>query len=396
MAKKATKSSVSTINPAARVPLPVAGKRGAAKGSGAAKGAGAAGPKGAKRALDRQTARQAAALLAIDQIKTRFGEGSIMKLGEAKRVDVDAIPTGSISLDIALGVGGVPKGRVIEIYGPESSGKTTLAQHIVASVQKRGGIAAYVDAEHALDPEYAKRVGVKIDDLLISQPDTGEQALEIVETLVRSNAVDVVVIDSVAALTPRAEIEGEMGDSHMGLQARLLSQALRKLTATIAKSNTTVVFINQIRMKIGVIFGNPETTTGGMALKFYSSVRIEVRRRAQLKLNEDIIGNRVKVKIVKNKVAPPFRTAEFDIMYNHGISFEGDLIDSGMIYGVVVKSGSWFTYGDVKLGQGREGAKQFLKENGKLAREIEKRIWAVVRERERTGQPLGVAAIKGA
>jgi len=394
MAKKSSKSSTVTVDPAARVPAPVAAKRGkAGSGKGSTKGAGF---KIAKKALDPHEARAVAARLAVDQIKTRFGEGSIMKLGDTRRVDVDVIPTGSISLDIALGVGGVPKGRVIEVYGPESSGKTTLAQHIVASVQKRGGIAAYVDAEHALDPEYAKRIGVKIDDLLISQPDTGEQALEIVETLVRSNAVDVVVVDSVAALTPRAEIEGEMGESHMGLQARLLSQALRKLTATISKSNTTVVFINQIRMKIGVIFGNPETTTGGMALKFYSSVRIEVRRRAQLKLQDDIIGNRVKAKIVKNKVAAPFRTAEFDILYNQGISWEGDLIDTGMIYGVVQKSGSWFNYGEIQLGQGREGAKQFLKENGKIAREISKQIWAVVRERERTGQPIGVAAIKGA
>ena len=389
MSKKAPKSSTTTVDPAERVPLPVS-KKGAGK---AAKEA-SKGPKGAKRALEPQEARSQAARLAVDQIKTRFGEGSIMKLGEAKRVNVDAIPTGSMSLDIALGVGGVPKGRIIEIYGPESSGKTTLAQHIVASVQKKGGIAAFVDAEHALDPEYAKRIGVKIDDLLISQPDTGEQALEIVEALVRSSAVDVVVVDSVAALTPRAEIEGEMGDSHMGLQARLLSQALRKLTATVAKSNTTVIFINQLRMKIGVMFGNPETTTGGMALKFYSSVRIEVRRRAQLKLNDDIIGNRVKVKIVKNKVAPPFRVAEFDIMYNQGISLEGDVIDCGTMYGLVTKSGSWFNYGDIKLGQGREAAKQFLKENGKITKEIEKRIWAVVRERERTGEPIGVSVVK--
>ncbi|MFO0704772.1 MAG: recombinase RecA [Candidatus Andersenbacteria bacterium] len=395
MAKKASTKNTVTIDPAARVPAPTGFKRGKGTKTGAKGSTKGAGVRIAKKALDPQIARVQAARLAVDQIKTRFGEGSIMKLGEAKRVDVDVVSTGSISLDIALGVGGVPKGRVIEIYGPESSGKTTLAQHVVANVQKRGGIAAYVDAEHALDPEYAKRIGVKIDDLLISQPDTGEQALEIVETLVRSNAVDVVVVDSVAALTPRAEIEGEMGESHMGLQARLLSQALRKLTATIAKSNTTVIFINQIRMKIGVIFGNPETTTGGMALKFYSSVRIEVRRRAQLKLNDDIIGNRVKVKIVKNKVAAPFRTAEFDILYNHGISLEGDLIDSGMIYGVVTKTGSWFNYGDIKLGQGREAAKQFLRDNGKIAREIGKRIWAVVRERERTGQPVGVTAIKG-
>ncbi|MFO0702352.1 MAG: recombinase RecA [Candidatus Andersenbacteria bacterium] len=342
-----------------------------------------------------QALRAKAALVAIDQIRTRFGEGSIMKLGDTKRVDVDAIPTGSISLDIALGVGGMPKGRIIEIYGPESSGKTTLAQHVVASVQKRGGIAAFVDAEHAMDPEYAKRIGVKIDDLLISQPDTGEQALEIVDTLVRSNAVDIIVIDSVAALTPRAEIEGEMGESHMGLQARLMSQALRKLTATIAKSNTTVIFINQIRMKIGVMFGNPETTTGGNALKFYSSVRVEIRRKAQLKLGDAITGNRTKAKIVKNKVAPPFRVAEFDIMYNKGISYQADLIDTGVLYGVVTKSGSWFLLGDTKLGQGREQAKTFLEENAKIARDLEKQIWAVVRERERTGEAVGVAAIKG-
>ena len=397
MSKKSPKSSTVTVDPAERVPLPVAMQSAAGTKQSGGKAVktsagGAMGPKGAKKALDPQLARDEAARMAVDQIKTRFGEGSIMKLGETKRVDVDAISTGSLSLDIALGVGGVPKGRVIEIYGPESSGKTTLAQHIVASVQKKGGIAAFVDAEHALDPEYAKRIGVKIDDLLISQPDTGEQALEIVEALVRSSAVDVVVIDSVAALTPRAEIEGEMGDSHMGLQARLLSQALRKLTSIVSKSNTTVIFINQLRMKIGVMFGNPETTTGGMALKFYSSVRIEVRRRAQLKLNEDIIGNRVKVKIVKNKVAPPFRVAEFDIMYNQGISFEGDVIDCGVMYGLVTRSGSWFNYGETKLGQGRESAKQFLKENGKLAKEIEKRIWAVVRERERTGEPIGLAA----
>lgn len=373
MSKKSSKGSTTIISPTKRVPVPIGRLRGKNK---------------LLKKLDPKATRAQAALLAVDQIKTRFGEGSIMKLGEAKRVDVDAIPTGSLSLDVALGVGGVPKGRVIEIYGPESSGKTTLAQHIVAQVQRKGGIAAYVDAEHALDPEYAKRIGVKIDDLLISQPDTGEQALEIVETLVRSNAVDIVVIDSVAALTPRAEIEGEMGDSHMGLQARLMSQALRKLTGTVAKSNTTVIFINQTRMKIGVLFGNPETTTGGMALKFYSSVRIEVRRRAQLKLGDEIIGNRVKAKVVKNKVAPPFKTAEFDIMYNRGISFEGDLIDTGELYGIVKKSGAWFTYEETKLGQGREAAKQFLVENNKVAREIEKRIWAIVRERERTGESV--------
>jgi recombination protein RecA len=383
MVKKLSKSSAgtTTIEPATRAPAPT--------GKGSAKGVIKKGPK------DLRDVRAKAALVAIDQIKSRYGEGAIMKLGDTKRVDVDVVPTGSISLDVALGVGGVPKGRIIEIYGPESSGKTTLAQHIVANVQKKGGIAAYVDAEHAMDPEYAKRIGVKIDDLLISQPDTGEQALEIVDTLVRSNAVDVIVIDSVAALTPRAEIEGEMGESHMGLQARLMSQALRKLTATISKSNTTVIFINQIRMKIGVLFGNPETTTGGNALKFYASVRVEIRRRAQLKLGEDIIGNRTKVKIVKNKVAPPFRTAEFDIMYNKGISLEADLIDTGVLYGVVAKSGTWFAFGEHKLGQGREAAKKFLEENAKVARDLEKQIWAVVRERERTGQPVGTAAAKG-
>jgi recombination protein RecA len=390
MSKKRT--STTTIDPNLQVPLPVKAVKLAGKAT-------IGKPKGGK--VD---SKLKAALLAVDQIKERFGDGSIMKLGDAKRVNVDAVSTGSISLDIALGVGGIPKGRIIEIYGPESSGKTTLAQHVVANVQKRGGIAAYVDAEHALDPEYAKRVGVKIDDLLISQPDTGEQALEIVETLVRSNAVEIVVVDSVAALTPRAEIEGEMGESHMGLQARLMSQALRKLTATVAKSNTTVIFINQTRMKIGVLFGNPETTTGGMALKFYSSVRIEVRRRAQLKINDSILGNRVKVKIVKNKVAAPFRSAEFDIMYNHGISFEADLIDTGLLYGILKKSGSWVVWegaadesgkGTLKLGQGREQAKKFLSENGRVAKDLEKKIWSVVREREETGQPIGVAAVSG-
>jgi len=297
-----------------------------------------------------------------------------MKLGEARRVDVDAISTGSLSLDLALGVGGLPKGRIIEIYGPESSGKTTVALHTVAQAQKRGGLAAFVDAEHALDPEYAKRIGVKIDDLLISQPDTGEQALDIVESLVRSAAVDVIVVDSVAALTPRAEIEGEMGQQHMGLQARLMSQALRKLTAIVAKSGTVVIFINQIRMKIGIVFGNPEDTPGGKALKFYSSVRIEVRRSAQIKQNESIIGNRIKVKVVKNKVAPPFRTAEFDIMYNKGISYAGDVLNLGIKYGIVSKGGSWFNYGDMKLGQGSEGTKKFFDENPKLLKELVGRI----------------------
>lgn len=312
--------------------------------------------------------------IAVSEIKEKFGEGAIMKLGEARRVDVDAIPTGSISLDLALGVGGMPKGRVIEMYGPESSGKTTVALHTVAQAQKQGGLAAFVDAEHALDPEYAKRIGVKIDDLLISQPDTGEQALDIVESLVRSAAVDVIVVDSVAALTPRAEIEGEMGQQHMGLQARLMSQALRKLTAIVAKSGTTVIFINQIRMKIGIVFGNPEETPGGKALKFYSSVRIDLRRSAQIKQGEQIIGNRVKAKVVKNKVAAPFRTAEFDIMYNKGISYEGDVLNLGIKYGLVSKGGSWFNYGDMKLGQGTEGAKKFFEENPKVLKEIVNKI----------------------
>lgn len=317
---------------------------------------------------------------AVSQIKERFGEGAIMRLGEARVTHAEAVPTGAISLDIALGIGGVPRGRVIEIFGPEASGKTTLAQHIIAQVQKRGGVAAFVDAEHALDPDYAKKIGVNINKLFISQPDTGEQALEIVETLVRSNAIDVVVIDSVAALTPRAEIEGEMGDVHMGLQARLMSQALRKLTAAISKSRTTVIFLNQTRMKIGVFFGNPEDTTGGKALKFYSSVRIELRRAAQIRQGDKIIGNRVKVKVVKNKVAPPFQTCEFDIMYNEGISYTGDLLDMGVLYKVIAKSGTWYQYGGQKLGQGRELSKKFLRENLKLASEIEKKIWEKVKE----------------
>jgi recombination protein RecA len=316
----------------------------------------------------------------VQEIRDKFGEGMIMKLGDVKRVDIEAISTGSISLDLALGIGGVPKGRIVEVYGPESSGKTTLTLHIIANAQKKGGVAAFVDAEHAMDPEYAKKIGVNVDELLISQPDSGEQALDIVETLVRSNAVDVIVIDSVAALVPRAEIEGEMGDHHVGRQARLMSQALRKLTAIIAKSNVVVIFINQIRMKIGVMFGNPETTTGGNALKFYSSVRIEIRRAAQIKKNEEVVGNRINVKVVKNKVAPPFRHTEFDIMYNQGISFEGDLIDTGIKFEVLKKSGNSVHYGDIKLGAGRESAKDFLRENNKLAKEIEKEVWKKVRE----------------
>lgn len=312
----------------------------------------------------------------VEDIQEKFGEGMIMKLGDVKKVDVESIPTGSISLDIATGIGGVPRGRIIEVYGPESSGKTTLTLHIVANAQKKGGTAAFVDAEHALDPEYAQKIGVNIKDLLVSQPDTGEQALDIVETLVRSGVVDVIVVDSVAALVPRAEIEGEMGDQHVGRQARLMSQALRKLTAIIARSNATVIFINQIRMKIGVMFGNPETTTGGQALKFYSSVRIEVRKAAQIKKGEDVVGNRVKIKIVKNKVAPPFKTAEFDIMYNEGISLPGDLLDTGVKYEVLKKSGNSFAYGEEKLGAGRESAKAYLKENPKVAEKIFKEIAA--------------------
>lgn len=319
---------------------------------------------------------------AISQIKQRFGEGAIMKLGEAKRMDVEIIPTGCLSLDIALGVGGAPRGRITEIFGPEMSGKTTLALHILAELQKRGGVAAFVDAEHALDPEYAKKIGVKVNDLLISQPDTGEQALEIVETLVRSNGVDVIVIDSVAALTPKAEIEGEMGDAHMGLQARLMSQACRKLAAVIGKTKTAVIFINQTRQRIGIFFGNPETTTGGTALKFYSSVRIHVRRRAQIKKGDEVIGNRVVAKVVKNKVAPPFKTCEFDIMYNEGISLSGDILDLGVEYELITKSGTTYSYGDIKLGVGRERAKDFLKENPKIIKEIKAKIWQKAKQTE--------------
>ncbi|MCB9798741.1 recombinase RecA [Candidatus Nomurabacteria bacterium] len=326
--------------------------------------------------------RMQAAQSAIDQIKQKFGDGAIMKFGESKSMQVDTVPTGSISLDIALGVRGVPRGRIIEVFGPEASGKTTLAQHVVAEVQKQGGIAAFIDAEHALDPDYARKIGVNVDNLLISQPDTGEQALEILETLVRSNAVDVVVIDSVAALVPKAEIEGNMGDSHMGLQARLMSQALRKLTGIVSKTKTVVIFINQTRMKIGVFFGNPETTTGGNALKFYSSVRIEVRRSAQIKQGDKVIGNRVKVKIVKNKVAAPFRTTEFDIMYNEGISVSGDVLDVGVTHKVIHKSGNSYSFDEEKLGVGREKVKQYLRENPKTLEKIRKKIWEVVERGE--------------
>jgi len=312
--------------------------------------------------------------LMVKEIQEKYGEGAIMKLGDVKKVDIAAIPTGCLSLDMALGVGGIPRGRIVEIYGPESSGKTTLALHVVAEAQKQGGVTAYIDAEHAMDPEYAKKIGVKMDQLLISQPDTGEQALDIVESLVKSGGVDLIVIDSVAALTPRAEIEGEMDQQHVGGQARLMSHALRKLTAIVAKANTSIIFINQIRQKIGIMFGNPETTPGGLALKFYSSVRVEVRRAAQIQAGEKIVGNRVKVKIVKNKVAPPFRTCEFDILYNEGISKYADVVNAGVRYNVVSKSGSWFNYGDQKLGQGIEGSRQFLKENPKLEKEIVSKI----------------------
>ena len=312
---------------------------------------------------------------AVKQIEKDFGKGSIMKLGAASaKMNIETIPTGALSLDIALGVGGIPRGRIIEIYGPESSGKTTVALHMIAEAQKRGGYAAFIDAEHALDPEYARHLGVDIDNLLISQPDTGEQALEICDALVRSGAIDIIVIDSVAALVPKAEIEGDMGDSHVGLQARLMSQALRKLTGIISKSRTATVFINQIREKVGVMFGNPETTTGGRALKFYSTVRMDVRRIESLKSGNDIIGNRTRVKVVKNKVAPPFKQAEFDIMYGEGISHEGCLVDLGVLYNIVGKSGAWYSYGDERIGQGRENTKEFLKNHPEMAFEIENRI----------------------
>jgi recombination protein RecA len=323
--------------------------------------------------MDKQKALEAA----LGQIERAFGKGSVMKLGQQENaVDIAAISTGSLGLDIALGIGGLPRGRVVEIYGPESSGKTTLALHVLSEAQKRGGIGAFIDAEHALDPGYARKLGVDVDELLISQPDTGEQALEIADTLVRSGAVDVLVVDSVAALTPRAELEGEMGDTHVGLQARLMSQALRKLTASISKSHCMVIFINQIRMKIGVMFGSPETTSGGNALKFYASVRLDIRRIGQIKDRDEVIGNQTRVKVVKNKVAPPFRSVEFDIIYGEGISKSGELIDLGVKAGVVEKSGSWFSFADQRIGQGRENAKQFLREHAEAAAEIERQIRA--------------------
>ena len=323
------------------------------------------------------TEKEKAVELAIEQIERQYGKGSIMKLGEAPaRVPGDAIPTGALALDLALGIGGIPRGRVTEIFGSEASGKTTLAQHIIAEAQKTGGIAAYIDVEHALDPGYAANCGIKLRDLLISQPDTGEQALEITETLVRSGAVDVIVIDSVAALAPRAELEGEMGDAHIGLQARLMSQALRKLSAAISRSKTAVIFINQLREKVGIIFGNPEVTPGGRALKFYSSVRIDLRRGDSIKLGTEIVGTKVKARVVKNKVAPPFRSAEFDIMFAYGISKEGNLVDLGVTTGVVKRAGAFFTYGDAKLGQGRENAKDYLRQHPELASQLESTIRA--------------------
>jgi recombination protein RecA len=327
--------------------------------------------------------RKKALELALNQIEKQFGKGTIMKLDGSAIADIEIIPTGCLSLDLALGVGGVPRGRVIEIFGPESSGKTTLTLSIIAQIQKIGGVAAFIDAEHAFDSSYANKIGVKLDDLLMSQPDTGEQALEIAETLVRSNAVDLIIVDSVAALTPRAEIEGDMGDSHMGLQARLMSQALRKLTAVISKSNTCLIFINQIRMKIGVMFGSPETTTGGRALKFYSSVRIDLRRTESLKKGEEFIGNRVTAKIVKNKVAAPFRQAEFDILFDEGISQASDILDLAVTFGIIDKSGAWFAFENEKIGQGRDTARKFLKDNPKILSKIEKMVIAAAKEKEK-------------
>jgi recombination protein RecA len=336
--------------------------------------------KAANKGADAQAAstsegKSKALNLAVDQIEKEFGRGTIMRLGEGQHVSVETFPTGSISLDLALG-GGIPRGRVIEIYGPESSGKTTLTLHAIAEVQKKGGTAAFIDAEHALDPQYAQRIGVNLENLLVSQPDNGEQALDIVETLVRSNAVDLIVVDSVAALVPQAEIEGEMGDAHMGLQARLMSQALRKLTGIISKSKSTVIFINQLRMKIGVMFGNPETTTGGNALKFYASIRMDIRRISQIKQGDSVIGNRTRVKVVKNKIAPPFREAEFDIMYNQGISREGDVLDLAVAKEIVGKAGAWFEYGGSNIAQGREAAKQYLHDNPEVMAKVEEQVRA--------------------
>ncbi|GAB4164153.1 MAG: recombinase RecA [Rickettsiaceae bacterium] len=318
--------------------------------------------------------RDKALAAALSQIEKNYGKGSVMKLGQRQEMNIESIPTGSVGLDAALGIGGIPKGRIIEIFGPESSGKTTLTLHVIAESQKQGGTCAFIDAEHALDPIYAKKLGVNIDELIISQPDTGEQALEIADTLVRSGAIDLLVIDSVAALVPKAEIDGEMGDSHMGLQARLMSQALRKLTASTSRTNCTIIFINQIRMKIGVMFGSPETTTGGNALKFYASVRLDIRRIGSIKDKEEVIGNQTRVKVVKNKVSPPFRTVDFDIIYSRGISKEGELIDIGVKQGLVEKSGAWFSYNGIRIGQGRENAKQYMRDNPEIARGLEDRL----------------------
>ena len=328
---------------------------------------------------------------ALSQIEKQFGKGSVMRMGDVGAHDIEVIPSGSLALDIALGCGGLPRGRVVEIYGPESSGKTTLTLEVIAQAQKLGGVAAFIDAEHALDPVYAEKIGVNLEDLLVSQPDTGEQALEITDMLVRSGSVDVVVVDSVAALTPKAEIEGEMGDSHVGLQARLMSQALRKLTANIKRSNTLVIFINQIRMKIGVMFGNPETTTGGNALKFYASVRLDIRRLGAIKNGEEVVGNETRVKVVKNKVAPPFRNAEFEILYGEGVSHEGELVDLGVHHGLLQKSGSWYSYGSERIGQGKDNARSFLKERPEVANEIE----AKIREKAFGGVAPAVAKFAG-
>lgn len=328
----------------------------------------------AERGYTMSIEKKEALAIAMSQIEKQFGKGSVMKLGSNAHLNVDAIPTGSLTLDMALGIGGVPKGRIIEIYGPESSGKTTIALHIVAEAQKRGGEAAFIDAEHALDPNYAKNIGVDVDSLIVAQPDTGEQALEIAEALVRSGALDVIVVDSVAALVPKAEIDGEMGDSHVGLQARLMSQAMRKLAGVLAKTNTVCIFINQLREKVGVMYGNPETTAGGRALKFYASVRMDVRRIETLKSGSECVGSRTRVKVVKNKVAPPFKEAEFDMMYGKGISKEGSLVDMGVLMGIIQKSGAWFAYGDMRIGQGRENAKQFILDHPEISDEIEAKI----------------------
>ncbi len=330
--------------------------------------------------------KKEALAIAMSQIEKQFGKGSVMKLGSNAHLNVEAIPTGSLTLDMALGIGGVPKGRIIEIYGPESSGKTTIALHIIAEAQKRGGEAAFIDAEHALDPTYAKNIGVDVDSLIVAQPDTGEQALEIAEALVRSGALDVIVVDSVAALVPKAEIDGEMGDSHVGLQARLMSQAMRKLAGVLAKTNTVCIFINQLREKVGVMYGNPEVTAGGRALKFYASVRMDVRKVEILKNGTEFVGNRTRVKVVKNKVAPPFKEAEFDMMYGKGISKEGSMVDMGVLLGIIQKSGAWFAYGDMRIGQGRENAKMFIAEHPEIAQEIEEKIREKMAEKESTSE----------